>query len=386
MNIAIIAVAYNRIDTLRNLLQSLTRASYIEETVTLIISVDKSDTDIVEKYAESFVWIHGEKIVAKHDVNLGLRKHMLSLGHYFNTFDALVVLEDDITVSPNFFTYTKQTVEKYYQDDRIGGISLYNFGLNYQTGRPFTPIKDENDVFFMNCAMSWGEVWMKKQWLAFYKWYSTHNDEFQVKPNLPERICQWNNKSWLKYHTRYCIEENKYFVFPYTSLSTNNGAAGEHNANANTLQQVPLQYGQIKEYKLPSLSEKCIRYDGFFENKKLYADNTCIDLNGSKGNRENERYWLSLKSLPYKVVKSYGLEYRPIDANVLLDIQGKDIFLYDTSINAKKPKIHKSIMLYDFRIQSIISFLRQFETKNVIIDIFKTLNYKLKKIHIRNIL
>ena len=51
--IAIIAVTYNRIDSLTRLLKSLENAEYGDERPTLIISIDKSKTDAVEKFADA---------------------------------------------------------------------------------------------------------------------------------------------------------------------------------------------------------------------------------------------------------------------------------------------------------------------------------------------
>lgn len=372
MNIAIVAVAYNRMDSLSRLLSSLDKASYDDNDVTLIISVDKSKTDIVERFADDYQWKHGEKIVDKHTENLGLRPHMMSLGKWFDRFDAIVVLEDDIVVSPNFYYYTSQTVEKYHNCPDIAGVSLYGFSINYQTGIPFQPLKDEHDVYFMNCAMSWGEVWMRDSWQKFYDWYLQHQ-EFPMIPELPHCICSWNKKSWLKYHTRYCIEENKYFVHPFVSLTTNFGDAGEHNNGAaNTVYQVELQQGVKKHFELPEYDGEAVYYDGFFENKSLYqilgldADKLCIDLNGEWKNRLNKRYWLTTEVKDFKIVKSFGLNYRPIEVNVIMNNPGKQIFLYDTqTIEKNLCRKNKKTMLYFYHLYNLVSFMKRYGLENV---------------------
>lgn len=381
MNIAIVAVAYNRMDSLSRLLSSLDKASYDDNDVTLIISVDKSKTDIVERFADDYQWKHGEKIVDKHTENLGLRPHMMSLGKWFDQFDAIVVLEDDIVVSPNFYYYTSQTVEKYHNCPDIAGVSLYGFSINYQTGIPFQPLKDEHDVYFMNCAMSWGEVWMRDSWQKFYDWYLQHQ-EFPMIPELPHCICSWNKKSWLKYHTRYCIEENKYFVHPFVSLTTNFGDAGEHNNGAaNTVYQVELQQGVKKHFELPEYDGEAVYYDGFFENKSLYqilgldADNLCLDLNGEWKNRLNKRYWLTTAVADFKIVKSFGLNYRPIEVNVILNNPGQQIFLYDTQSTEKNQcRKNKKTMLYFYHLHNLVSFIKQYGLQNVWKDFVELVN------------
>ncbi len=383
-NIAIVAVAFNRVDSLSRLLKSLDLA-YYEENVTLIISVDKSNTDVVERFADNYEWKHGEKIVDKHEKNLGLRPHMMSLGKWFDIFDAIVVLEDDIVVSPNFYTYAKQTVEKYHVCPDIAGISLYGFSINYQIGLPFQPVKDEHDVYFMNCAMSWGEVWMRDSWKNFCEWYLSHQD-FPMMKHLPRSICLWNQKSWLKYHTRYCIEENKYFVHPYASLSTNFGDAGEHNdGTSNTIYQVPMQCGKKTSFLLPDFDSKAVFYDGFFENIELYnllgytPDELCIDLQGEWHNRLNKRYWLTTEVEDYKIVRSFGLNYRPIDLNVLNNNEGNQIFLYDTTVAVKNPnKKNRKSFLYRYHLSNMFYFVRSYGFGYALKDFIEAVKKRIK--------
>lgn len=387
MKVAIVAVAYNRINSLSRLLSSLEKAYYEkDDKITLIISVDKSNTDEVEIYADKYNWDYGPKIVDKHKHNLGLRPHMMSLGKWFNDFDALIILEDDIVVSPNFYSYSLKTIEKYHSCSDIAGISLYSFATNYHTGNPFSPLKNEFDVYFMNCAMSWGEIWMKESWLKFYEWY-LYNQDFNYTQTLPRSICSWNNKSWLKYHTRYCIEQNKYFVHPYISLSTNFSDAGEHaDGNANTIYQVPLQFGRKNEYILPNFGIEGSYYDGFFENKSIYniielnENDLCIDLNGEWNNRLNKRFWITTKKYNYKILRSYGLNYKPIELNILYNNIGNDIFLYDTTITEKNIlKKNKKDLLYLYNINGIVYFIKKYELKNILYEITNIIKKKLLK-------
>lgn len=375
--IAIVAVAYNRVNSLKRLLDSLEKARYTEGNPTLIISIDKSNTTDVEDFADSYIWPHGELIVDKHEVNLGLRPHMLSLGKWFETFDALVILEDDIVVSECFYNYVIQCVDKYSESPEIAGVSLYGYEVNYQTYAPFQPIKDQHDAYFMNCAMSWGQVWLKESWNKFYAWYKQH-EEFVPANHLPEKICGWSKSSWLKYHTRYCIEENLYFVYPYISLSTNYGDTGVHNKMGTlTTFQTGLQYGVKVDYILPDFSTSMVKYDGFFENKILYAklgvleSECCLDIHGTKRNRLKKRYWLTTQIADYKVVKSFALRFRPIEVNVINNIEGNDIFLYDTTccLKNRNKKVNTSI-LYLHHISDVVNFIRRYGVRHLMTDLW----------------
>ena len=156
--IAITVIAYNRTESLKRLLCTLSHACYDGDTIPLYISVDKSDTDAVERFADEYCWEYGPKTVVKHSRNMGLKEHVLSQGALLDEYDAVIVLEDDLTVAPDFWSFAKQTVHQYKDDDRVAGVSLYSFAVNYHTLRPFTPQHDGHDVYFMNCAMSWGEI------------------------------------------------------------------------------------------------------------------------------------------------------------------------------------------------------------------------------------
>ena len=385
MNIAIVVVTYNRVGSLSRLMDSLEHASYGKDRVPLIISVDKSNSNVVEDFADNYVWPYGDKIVQKHVDNLGLKAHVLSLGKWFDKYDALIVLEDDLIVSDSFYFYAKSTVEKYHACPDVAGISLYGFSVNYQTGKPFQAYKSEHDVYFMNCAMSWGQIWMRDSWVNFYKWYND-NMEFTKSDSLPDCLNRWGHKSWLKYHTRYCIEENRYFVFPYTSLSTNCSEAGEHNSGIpSTVYQVQLQAGLKTDYVLPDFGESAVYYDGFFENKNLYdvlgygEEDLCLDLNGEHNDRTRKRYWLTTTAQNYKIVKSYKLNYRPIEYNIYSDNIGNQIFLYDTSQYVRN-EIHseRSVMMYQYYLDNILSFIKTYGVRNLISDIKYFVKNKIK--------
>lgn len=339
--IALVAVAYKRIDCLRRLLVSLENACYTEP-VTLIISVDKSDTDIVARFAQEYNWPHGDKRTVLHPRNLGLRNHMLSLGQHFSQFDALVILEDDISVSPAFYTYVKACLSRYSTDGDIAGISLYSHSVCNQNGYPFVPAKTQYDVYFMNYAASWGQVWMKKQWEAFYQWYLSHDEEFNLN-HLPSCINRWPKTSWLKYHIRYCIEMHKYFVYPYSSYSTSNCDPGIHYNYSDTLYQSVLQISPQAEFRLPVLAESIVKYDGFFEPTYLSSylaveeKDLCVDFYGQKHPSLYRRYLLSTQCLPFRVVRAFALELRPIEMNIIQERDGQGIWLYDTFETGTSP-------------------------------------------------
>ena len=123
--IAVVAVGYNRINSMKRLLNSLQNAKYPNNDIPLVISIDCSGDERLYEYVEQFPWEHGPKFVNIKKERLGLKNHILQCGDLTKYFKAIILLEDDIFVSEFFYDYAVKVVNFYYEDSRIGGISLY---------------------------------------------------------------------------------------------------------------------------------------------------------------------------------------------------------------------------------------------------------------------
>lgn len=353
-SMAIVAVGYNKTESMLRLLNSLNNADYDKDTITLIISIDRSDTKEVVQLAEKFHWRHGEKEIRTFKERQGLRKHILSCGDFLEKYDAIFVFEDDIMVSPQFYRFGKACLEYYYYDENIAGISLYSPSWNYDANFSFEPQKDRFDTYFMEYAQSWGQIWIKNQWKAFREWYEHNVDFFTIEQSqdIPSNLYTWGENSWLKYHIAYCLCKHKFFVYPYYSFSTTFSEKGTHIGSDMTRFQANMMIRDISHYKFAEFSENAIRYDTFFEsiNIKEYLQNKwkvsiVVDLYGRHKKYGREDLVLSTKSLPYEVKYQYALQLRPIEYNVLFDISGEGIFLYDTKTGRKCLKKEKTQQL-----------------------------------------
>lgn len=341
VNLSIVIIAYNRPDSLKRLLCSLNEANYNEANITLIISIDKSDNKEVEKVAERFKWRFGEKKIIAHSKNLGLKNHVMYCGNLVNEYENLIVLEDDVFVGKNFYEFSLKAVEKYKEDDRIAGISLYNIEINQNNMLPFVPEISESDTYFIQYAQSWGQVWTKDKWNSFYQWYELNKDTIEFNlPVIPQNIQRWSDKSWLKYHIYFCILKDKYFVYPYYSHTTNFSEVGTHNIQSTATYQVSLDNRHSPNFKLKSINSKeSILYDSFFERVSV-NDDICFDIYGSKSNYDGYKYLLSSNpNINNKIINSYSLQLRPQELNFLYNLKGNDLFLYDLTQYDKREKI-----------------------------------------------
>jgi len=337
-NIAIVVIAYNRVNSLARLLNSLKNATYNEKEVCLIISIDNSGINDVYDYATSFEWPYGDKKVILNSKRLGLHKHVLQCGNLTDIYNSIIVLEDDVYVSRHFFDYAVQTIKKYESNDHIAGISLYSHQWNVGVNRPFTPLDNGYDVYFMQYAQSWGQIWTKRMWKHFYEWYVANKENLNEINGVPSYVLNWSMSSWLKYYISYIVDTGRYFVYPYVSLTTNFTDIGSHNKIPTTSYQVPLITCIKGNYELPDFDKNIHSYDVYFEieglerNLEISQKNICIDFYGKKKNYDKRRYWLSTLPAPYKVIRSFSMELRPQELNVINNLKGKEIFLYDTHV------------------------------------------------------
>ncbi|MCW0484118.1 hypothetical protein [Gaoshiqia sediminis] len=330
MKPAIVIATYNRPASLLRLLSSVENAIYNVQDVPLVISIDGGGTNNQEtcRIAEDFDWSFGSKRIIKHDQNLGLRNHILSCGDLSEVYGAVIVLEDDIYVSPNFYKYACSAAEYYKNDEKIAQISLYSFNIHIHTLLPFVPLKSEYDTFFMQYGCSWGQCWTKSQWSDFRQWYNI-GQEVSKSDKLPSNIVSWPESSWLKYFTKYLMVSDKVSVYPYWGYATNINDAGVHNRADQFTYQCQLATQSIDSNFAPYHNES-IKYDAYFElnatyikalNKDLAKFEFEVDLYGQKLlDGVKAEYFLSTFECSSPLLK-FPMILKPLEQNILLNIQ-----------------------------------------------------------------
>ena len=272
---AIVVVGYNRPDSLQRLLDSLNLANYQFDNIDLVISLDfcsGSLGGLTRKVAESFNWHHGTKRLILQPINIGLRKHVLACGDLTESYGAIILLEDDLSVGPDFYQFAKDALEFSGQQQSIGGVSLYNHQTNFLNHLPFEPIFDGYDNFYLQIASSWGQAWSRAQWTSFRSWYeevekSEHDNLASgTVPDgtVPKAVMNWPPTSWLKYFIRYLVATDKFFLYPHHSQTTNHSDSGTHIDKPNNRWQVPLAM-RNNSLRFSSPAESLAVYDSHFE-------------------------------------------------------------------------------------------------------------------------
>ena len=336
LRLGIVIIGFKNAEGITRLLSSLDNVIFGNDELYLIFSIDYSGDNTVKQIANNYKWVHGEKVIKAYEKNLGLKTHILKCGDYLEAYslDAIMVLEDDIYLSPNAYSYMLNSVNYYKDDEKIAGISLYKHEFNINAKHPFVDYKDSNDVFFVQYAQSWGQIWLKEQWKAFKEWYINEEWSALDSNNIPDNLKRWKN-SWLKFHIMYCIAKNQFFVYPRVSLTTNFSDAGVHGSRQSTNMQVALDYIPNREWKFTRIDNSRSVYDAYFQNisvlKVIGKLSVLIDYYGVRKLTDQFDYLLTMKKYDYAVIKRWGLQLRPIEDNIFSDIEGEDIYLYDIS-------------------------------------------------------
>lgn len=340
--LAVIVVAYSRPKETRRLIDSITRARYDGDKVDLILSIDKSNCqEEVRAACEDVAWVNGEYKIVMREFRMGLRPHILSCGEMTESYDGVIVLEDDLVVAPDFYRYAKSALNYYGDDERIAQISLYSYAVNEFISRPFYPAKNQYDVYAMQVTQSWGECWSKKMWEEFKKSPYYACPIIEPRPQIPDNVNKWKETSWKKNFTNYIADSGKYVIYPYYSYTTNYSIAGEHRKADVSDYHVVMQEGENSVFKFCSLDE-CVKYDLFFERVDIdialpecIGKKVCIDLYGKKTYYEDADMLFSTRRLPYNVVGEYAIAIKPHENNLLYPVKGRGIYLYDLSFKVK---------------------------------------------------
>jgi len=387
-SIPIVVVGYNRPKALKRLLNSLLKAEYPCD-VELIISIDGGGDEENKKIASSFSWPFGKKQLIFHEQNIGLRKHVLSCGDLVKDYDGVIVLEDDLYVSPGFYEYTLKAFDFYKDDDKLAGISLYTHAYNETAQFPFRPLADGSDVFFLQYAPSLGQFWSREGWRRFRDWYDTLVPGEPIPVNLPPNIKLWPETSWKKYFIAYILRHDLYFAYPRSSFTTHFSDEGTNIRVKENLFQVPLWLDK-KVFVFRAFGDSNAVYDVFCEMKgeklrqrvpALAGYDFGVDLYGMKSKEDTDgEYFLSQRRCKNPVMQ-FGREMRPHEMNITEGIEGEYFSLGKKEDFEEKPFMVRLLKCHEKQELAYWYPIREYHFyKNRLLTTGKTQNFFLNPV------
>ena len=346
MTPAIVIPAYNRPASLRRLLGSLSAASFPVSDVPLVIAIDGEgeQEEAVRQIAEQFECNFGTKRIHYHERNVGLIDNVFFCAGLAEEYGAVVLLEDDLFVSPHFYSFAQQALALAAGDDRIAGIALNALWFNGMTHERFEPLHDGRDNFYLQVAWYQGQVYSADMWQKFKEWLGKEPLTLALSPGrgnknaltkLHKIFDSFAENEWFPMAMRYLAETGRYYLFPRVSLATNFGDAGTHFAQTSHFFQTPL-LESAATYSLASLDKSQAVYDSFFEPTatllaphlpELAGQPFDVDLRGLKTAAQMQHEYVVTTRPTNHVLRSWGLAMRPPEANLLHNVLGHEIVL-----------------------------------------------------------
>jgi hypothetical protein len=334
----IVIAAYNRVGTLTRLLDTVNRAAYPDGEIKLVISIDRGShghDHEVQQVAEDFSWHHGKKCVFLQEKHLGLVNHIYWCSSLSKEYGSIILLEDDLYLSPAYYSFASQALTKSQAARQIAGISLYSLWFNGYTQQPFIPLPDENDIFFLQVPYSQGQAFTGTQWQRYEDWMATGDTQIHSQDSIHPLFMQFKAEEWFPSRTKYLVENDLYYIYPRQSLATSFGDAGTHFSRPSPYLQTPLQRYKTK-FIFRSMEESAAVYDSFFEihpsrlarlAPDLKGISFDVDLYGTK--RPHHLYTsrvVTTRACRSPLMK-FAKDLWPLEANLIDGIRGEGISL-----------------------------------------------------------
>jgi hypothetical protein len=238
MNLAPIALfVYNRPVHTRRTVEALLKNELAAESDLFIFSDAPKKHEAVESvrkvcdYVQTITGFKSVKIVAR-DRNWGLANSIIDgVTSVVNQYGRVIVLEDDLVVSPHLMEYMNTALDRYQDDERVMQISGHMFPTDFAA---------TTDAVFLPMTTSWGWATWRRAWEHFdpqstgyaqikadaalrrrFNLDGAHDYFSMLEAQLAGRVDSWAIRWYLSVFLR-----NGLVVFPRTSLVENVGFDG----------------------------------------------------------------------------------------------------------------------------------------------------------------
>ncbi|KAJ3236036.1 hypothetical protein HDU81_011233 [Chytriomyces hyalinus] len=259
MDVTLHVFAWRRVQSLIRLLKSIQDADYPPGCrVPIFFHLDFGYLEAVAEVIQSFQWTHGPVTILKSKAHLGLSHMMLRAWAPTKPNSLALFLEDDVSLSPLYFTFThwctSHLLSKPSKYPSVIGCSLYTPRLNEISSttdpqhppawRPSQFLSHEQRLFLFQLPSSWGAVYTGEHWTGFigYLEWRLRQDKFPEVPGSRSNV--WR-QSWKRYLIEYMYLKSLLMVYPSfaneASFSTNHYEVGVHSVPEGAAVRVPDQ-------------------------------------------------------------------------------------------------------------------------------------------------
>lgn len=237
----IAVIAFNRADTLKTTLTSLA-ANPLADQSDLYIFIDGprsnkggEDKKInkVKAVANGVTGFKSVTIKAS-EQNKGLARNIIdSTTELLNKYGRIIVVEDDLYLSPSFLTYMNTMLTAYQDDERIMQVTGYSIKIRNHE-------QYSRDYYMSHRAHSWGWGTWKDRWETV-DWEVRDFNELATSKKKRRAFCEYGsdmygmlegwktgkNNSWFVRFNYSMHKQGKFSVAPIQSLVRNDGFGSE---------------------------------------------------------------------------------------------------------------------------------------------------------------
>ena len=216
----IVIFTYTRLETLKKTIESLKKNKMAKFSEIYIFSdchknkIDQPLVNNVRKYLKSIKGYKKINLISRKE-NYGLARNIINgVSSVIKKRKKVIVLEDDIIVSPNFLEYMNDSLIRYQNNKKIWHINSWNY-----------EIRDHNveyNAFFTRHMNCWGWATWEDRW----KYFEKKPDKILKKFNK-EKIFRFNIENNLNYYSQ--LKRNKdgklntWAIFWYANIFLKNG-------------------------------------------------------------------------------------------------------------------------------------------------------------------
>jgi hypothetical protein len=261
----ILLFTYKRLDTLKKTVASLAENELANQSELFIFSDGAkipSDDIIVAQVREFLKTVKGFKKITIYESNRnkGLATSIIDgVTLILQSFDTVIVLEDDLGTTPNFLTFMNSCLDNFKAHRDAFSVSGYSFNLGISTDF-------QEDAYFLNRGWSWGWGTWKDRW-ENVDWDVKDYDLFKNDATARKRFSkggsdlnkmldmQMNGQldSWAIRWFYHQFKINGLTIYPVFSKVFNNGFDNlATHTNGSITRYLPLLDNEFKnEFKFP---------------------------------------------------------------------------------------------------------------------------------------
>lgn len=264
-NTAILVTGYRRPQHLDLCLKNLAQSPIFNSFPT-IISIDgpsSKDDEVPCQEARStaifFAQRHRNVNLEFSNVNKGLGESILSaVDQVFENFNSIIVIEDDLLLSPFALEYFEWGLRSYENQHRVGSISGFSL-----------PLSEQTSDYFIRGADCWGWATWRNRWNDFerdgrvllnelkkrrlqrafdldYSYQYTHMLERQVRGLTNSWAIRWHANNFLKGRFTLCPKESLVLNIGGDGSGTNMGVTSHYRTEL-SVRRPDLKFIEPKE-------------------------------------------------------------------------------------------------------------------------------------------